>query len=298
MHAISYQNSKFNIKEPFKGLFTQGMVCHETYKDPDNNWVSPEEIIDINGERFLKKDKTKKIKIGSSESMSKSKKNTIDPEKIIGSYGADSVRLFILSDSPPEKDVQWSDDGIMSSYKFIQKLWILNETIMSETQKKHANDYDNKITKYTNKFIKKMTDSLSSFSYNIIIASLHEMYSFFTKEIQNGYTEKTIKGNYYKILTTMLPIIPHFSSECIKKNDFKINPKWPSFDNSQLIEDKINYVIQINGKKRAIIEGNRDLAETDLIDEITKDNNINKYLKNNKFKKIIYIKNKLINIII
>ena len=117
----------FNIKEPFKGLFTQGMVCHETYKDENDNWVSPDELTIIkDGKKFLKNTESKKVKVGPSESMSKSKRNTIDPEKIIENYGADSVRLFILSDSPPEKDVQWSNEGINSSYKFIQKLWVLN----------------------------------------------------------------------------------------------------------------------------------------------------------------------------
>ena len=101
MKALSFDNKDFNIEEPFKGLFTQGMVCHETYRDPNNNWVSPDEIIDINGKKFLKSDSSQKITVGPSESMSKSKKNTIDPEKIINDYGADAVRLFIISDSPP-----------------------------------------------------------------------------------------------------------------------------------------------------------------------------------------------------
>ena len=137
MQAISYKNKKFYIKEPFKGLFTQGMVCHETYKDKNNNWVSPDEIETINGKKYLKKKiNQKKVKVGPSESMSKSKKNTIDPEKIIKNYGADSARLFILSDSPPEKDVQWSDEGIISSFKFIQKLWNLNKKILDEIKKK------------------------------------------------------------------------------------------------------------------------------------------------------------------
>ena len=109
MRALSEKNSNFNILEPFSGLFTQGMVCHETYKDPDNNWISPEEIENIDGKKYLKQDRSKLISIGPSESMSKSKKNTIDPENIIANYGADSARLFILSDSPPEKDVQWSE---------------------------------------------------------------------------------------------------------------------------------------------------------------------------------------------
>ena len=109
MRALSYDNEKLNLSEPFDGLFTQGMVCHETYKDPDNNWVSPDEIEVINGKKYLKKDNTKLINVGPSESMSKSKRNTVDPENIIKNYGADAARLFILSDSPPEKDVQWSE---------------------------------------------------------------------------------------------------------------------------------------------------------------------------------------------
>ena len=132
MKALSFDNKDFNIEEPFKGLFTQGMVCHETYRDPNNNWVSPDEIIDINGKKFLKNDSSQKITVGPSESMSKSKKNTIDPEKIINDYGADAVRLFIISDSPPEKDVQWSEEGMSASFKFIQKLWKLHLDLLSQ----------------------------------------------------------------------------------------------------------------------------------------------------------------------
>ena len=120
MKALSFKNEKFNIKEPFKGLFTQGMVCHETYKDQNNNWISPEQITNINGKKYLKENNSELVNVGPPESMSKSKKNTIDPENIINNFGADSVRLFILSDSPPEKDVQWSDEGIAASFKFIQ----------------------------------------------------------------------------------------------------------------------------------------------------------------------------------
>ena len=137
MNALAFNNKEFRFKEPFEGLFTQGMVCHETYKDNNGNWVSPDELITIDGKKILEKDKNIKITIGPSESMSKSKKNTIDPEKIINDFGADSVRLFILSDSPPEKDVQWSDEGIAASYKFIQKLWVLNSKISEEIEKKH-----------------------------------------------------------------------------------------------------------------------------------------------------------------
>ena len=130
MRAIGLNNTEINIKEPFKGLFTQGMVCHETYKDENNNWLSPDEVFTDNGKDFfLKNDKSIKIKVGPSESMSKSKKNTIDPENMINQYGADSVRFFILADSPPERDVQWSEEGMISSYKFIQKFSLLSEQI-------------------------------------------------------------------------------------------------------------------------------------------------------------------------
>ena len=139
MRAINYQNNDFNIVEPFEGLFTQGMVCHETYKDENNNWLSLDEI-EIKDKKYYKKsDSTSKVIVGPSESMSKSKKNTIDPENIINNYGADAVRLFILSDSPPEKDVQWSDQGMVASYKFLQKLWLLHNKIKNRSSSK-SND--------------------------------------------------------------------------------------------------------------------------------------------------------------
>ena len=114
-------------------MFTQGMVCHETYKDQQNKWLNPEEVTSTDGKQFYKKDNlSEKAIVGPTESMSKSKKNTIDPESIIKNYGADSVRLFILSDSPPEKDVQWSDQGMIASFKFVQKLWTLNTKILEK----------------------------------------------------------------------------------------------------------------------------------------------------------------------
>ena len=146
-------------------------------KDHENNWVSPDEIQIIDGEKYLKKDSSKKIKVGASESMSKSKKNTIDPENIIKDFGADAARLFILSDSPPEKDIQWSEEGITSSFKFIQKLWNLNSKILEEIKKNHTEDTDENFEKYTNKYLKMITKNLENFSYNKIIANLYEMYS-------------------------------------------------------------------------------------------------------------------------
>ena len=297
MRAISHDNNKINITEPFAGLFTQGMVCHETYKDPENNWVSPDEIETIDGKKYLKNDNSKKITVGPTESMSKSKKNTIDPENIISNYGADAARLFILSDSPPEKDVQWSEEGITSSFKFIQKLWNLNSKIKDEIDKNHTEDSDAEIIKYTNKFLKQITSNLENFSYNKIIANLHEMYSFLFKQINKKYKKDTLIENYEKILITMQPVIPHFSSECLQKLN-KFNVKWPKFDETIIEEDTINLVIQINGKKRGILSIKKNTSEEEIISSIYNETKINKYLSKKEIKRKIFVKNKLINIII
>jgi leucyl-tRNA synthetase len=297
MHALSYQNDSFNIKEPFNGLFTQGMVCHETYKDQNNNWVSPDELVTIDGKKYLK-DSDELAKVGPSESMSKSKKNTIDPEKIIKDYGADSVRLFILSDSPPEKDVQWSDEGIKSSYKFLQKLWVLNQKIIDEIEANHSSNSNNDLDKLTNKFIKEITHNIENFSYNKIIANLHEIYSALNKIIPSKIKKTKLIENYKKILVAISPVIPHFSSECMELLDIKEQSLWPKVDEKFLKEDNIKFIIQFNGKTRKIIELKKDTNEETLIKKIKEDKKLNEYLGNNKILKKIFIANKLINIII
>jgi leucyl-tRNA synthetase len=297
MQALSFQNEKFTIKEPFTGLFTQGMVCHETYKDQNNNWLSPEEVTSINGKKYLKDNTLVEVKVGSSESMSKSKKNTIDPENIIQSYGADSVRLFILSDSPPEKDVQWSEEGIISSYKFIQKLWSLHKKIIDEIKKEHNEDSSDNLIKFTNRFIKKITENLENFNYNIIIANIHEMHTYMGKEINNKYSKKTLIENYTKILTLLEPVLPHLVNEAFKElREDKIS--WPNYDKNLIIEDIITFVIQINGKKRGIFEIKTNSSEKEILNKINQDDKLKKYLNEKEIKKKIFVPNRLINIII
>ncbi len=298
MQALSYKNDKFKIKEPFKGLFTQGMVCHETYKDENNNWVSPDEVISIEGKKFLKNDNSKLIKVGPSESMSKSKKNTIDPENIINNYGADAVRLFILSDSPPEKDVQWSEEGIVAAHKFIQKLWTMNLNIHKQIKKNNSEDSSDKLTKFTHRFIKKIESNLKNFSYNVIIANLYELHTFLTKEIERGYTQKTIKENYEKLLITMLPIIPHLANECLYMLNKNYEFNWPIYNDKLIEETKNLVVIQINGKKRGLMETENNISEKELVKLIMSDDKINKYVGDKIIKKKIFIKNKLINLIV
>ncbi len=298
MQALSFKNDEFKLKEPFDGLFTQGMVCHETYKSQKNEWLTPEEVISEDGKRYYKKDNpSEEVIVGPTESMSKSKKNTIDPEDIIKNYGADSVRLFILSDSPPEKDVQWSDQGMMASFKFIQKLWVLNSKILEKIENNNQNNESENLTKFTNQLIHKVTQNLEKFHYNVIVANLYEMYNFLTKEVEKPIKKEVLIENYRKILILMSPFIPHFTSECLNNiNQNRIN--WPVVSKKELIEENVNFVIQINGKKRALLNVKRDTDEKNILKEIQLNKETEKLLKNQRIQKTIFVSNRLINIII
>ena len=299
MKALGFKNKNFTIEEPFTGLFTQGMVCHETYKDQSNNWLSPEEI-EIKEKKYVKKNDPKnKVIVGPSESMSKSKKNVIDPENIIKSYGADSVRLFILSDSPPEKDVQWSEQGMVSSYKFIQKLWILHTKIKKRLLNQEKNiSIDINLNKFTNQLLNKVTSNLDTFSYNVIIAHMYETYNFLIKHIEKNISPKDLYENYIKILTMFSPIIPHFTSECLVDIGFKEKIVWPEIDKNYLTDENLDYVIQINGRKRTIINAKKDLSEEKILNIAKNDKVLHKYLINKPIKKVIFVKNRLLNILV
>ena len=297
--ALGFKNNNFKFTEPFKGLFTQGMVCHETYKDQNNNWLSPEEIELVENQYRKKNDPTNKVKVGPSESMSKSKKNVIDPEKIIENFGADAVRLFILSDSPPEKDVQWSEKGMLASYKFIQKLWLLNEKVKKKIKLDTKEIYNNSdLEKFTNQIINKYTNNLENFNYNVIIANIYEIYNFLNKEVDKNINSETLKKNYRKILILYLPVIPHFASECLFDLEYGGKFDWPKVNANFLKEDKVDFVIQINGKKRAILKENKDIDQESLLVKIKSNKLSEKYLKNKSINKIIFVKNRLINLII
>ena len=298
VRALSLNNNNIKIKEPFRGLFTQGMVCHETYKDEKNNWLSPEEIFTKNGnEYFLKENPSKKIKVGPSESMSKSKKNTIDPQNIINQYGADAVRFFILADSPPERDIQWSIEGMLSSYKFIQKFWILNEQIC-EIDKTELVSENKELDIFTNLTIYKINQALDKFRYNVIIATYHEVYTFYKKISDTKKNYKNLRCNFEKILITMMPVMPHITNECLEKLNYDKEVQWPNIEEKYLNDDRVEIIIQINGKKRNSISTVKNIDEKKLNDLITKEELVDKYLKSGQIIKTIYVKNRVINYII
>ena len=299
MLALSHDNKKFIDKEPFEGLFTQGMVCHETYKDKKNNWLSPDEVYSEDGKNFFKIENQKeKVIVGSSESMSKSKKNVIDPEKIIENYGADAVRLFILSDSPPERDIQWSEQGMVASYKFIQKFWLLHKKVVEKIKSKNKGSNINSLNIYTNKLIQKFSNNLEKFNYNVIVANIYETYNFLIKEIEKDYKSDILRENYIKILTLIMPVIPHIASEAFKELNHEAGLQWPTADDKFLDEKFVNIVVQINGKKKSLVKVEKDLEDDEVVNTIKKNEKISNFLSDKNLLRHIIVKNRLINFIV
>ncbi len=296
------KNTDFEIKEPFKGLFTQGMVCHKTFKNKENEWVFPEDVIEKDGQ-FYEKKTMSQIQVGSSESMSKSKKNVIDPQTVIDLYGADAVRWFVLSDSPPDRDIQWSEEGISGSYKFIQKIWSVSEMINKIEEKNKFNNLETlQCKKLINILIKDITYNIEKFHFNVAIAKFYEFINFMSKLLHENKAEKDIFKDIFKnFLILIYPFTPHVASECWEKN-FKSNQihtsKWPDFD-SEIIKDRtINIVIQINGKKKSLINMKPNQKEELIFSNCLKIDKIKKLISEKKIIKKIYVKNKLVNIVV
>ncbi|MBJ65917.1 MAG: leucine--tRNA ligase, partial [Rhodobiaceae bacterium] len=258
-------------------------------------WVSPDEIEIIDGKKCLRNDNSKQVKVGPSESMSKSKKNTVDPEEMIDLYGADSIRWFMLSDSPPERDVQWSQEGVSAAFKFIQKLWRLNNEILNKKDSTLSTE-DINLQKAVNKTVYNVTKNLDNFQYNVVIANIHEIYNLFSNHIINNKTSsKTMKNEWEKITMLLMPLTPHLAHECCEKinKDFY----WPKYDPRLLKEENCKIVIQVDGRKRGIIEMPINSKEPTIIKKSKEIDNVSKYIKNSTITKNIYIKNKLVNFI-
>ncbi len=295
--GINKFNKKFNLSEPFKNLFTQGMVCHESYKDQNGNWLYPEEVDIIDSKTVLKKKDKSKVIVGPSESMSKSKRNTIDPETMINQYGADSVRWFILSDSPPEKDIQWSNIGVASANKFLQKIWNLNYTISVRKQKKVDNGLEKKFILEINTFVNKIDNSIETFKFNVSIAHFYEIYNILKKYTEAELSNIVLVENITKIMKLMLPFAPHLASECLELHNCKNSSKWPEIDKNK-IRDEVELAIQVNGKTRDIIVIKKDLDEKKINEIVYTQSKAKKYIDKNKIIKTVFVKNRIINYII
>jgi len=296
MRAIQKSNPKIKTTEPFKGLFTQGMVCHETYKDVDGNWLNPKQIEKNNNNEFIKSSDKTIVTVGASESMSKSKKNVIDPESMIESYGADAVRWFILSDSPPEKDVQWSSQGVNAAYKFLQKLYNLTHVVLNRKDNGEDNNKDFDI-KFNN-YILKITNSIENFQFNVVIANIYSVYSLLNTALEEKITNKCLKNNFTKLMKVLIPFVPHLAHECLEQLGEENTDIWPKIDGTLNTDERIKIAIQINGKTREVIEVKKDSDEKNVINESKKNKKINEQLTKSEIKRIIFVKNKIINYLI
>jgi leucyl-tRNA synthetase len=293
MKAVKKRDSNVLVNEPFKGLFTQGMVCHETYKDKKGKWVSPEEIKKNDNNEFVKILDNSKIIVGPSESMSKSKKNVIDPENMIKTYGADAVRWFILSDSPPEKDVQWSNQGVNAAYKFLQKIFNLTNLVIDREDQNGEEDLE--LNYKTNEYLTKISSQIESFSLNVAVANIYSTYNLFFQSLNKKISNKCLKENFSIFLKTLIPFVPHITHECLEQIKESNIDKWPKIQKNLKIKEKIKLAIQINGKTKKIIEVAKDIDENKVMDECLKFKNINEQLRGKNIIKTIFVKNKIIN---
>jgi len=272
------------------------MVCHESYKDKKGNWLYPDEIEKISVDQAVRKKNKEKVTIGPPESMSKSKKNTIDPETMINLYGADAVRWFILSDSPPEKDVQWSDSGVSSSNKFLQKIWDLNVQIRSRKEntinKKLVERFDLSI----DTLVKKIDKSIEEFKFNVTIAHFYEIYKIFNKHINLQLSNKCLEKNIIKTMKLMVPFTPHLALECLEKLQCRDIDSWPKIKNA--VEEEIKFAVQVNGKTRDIISVKKSLKKEQVNKIIYESSKAKKFIENKEIIKTIFVEDKIMNYIV
>jgi leucyl-tRNA synthetase len=288
---------KFKFSEPFQNLFTQGMVCHPTFKTKKGDWIFPRDVKFEDGKYFL--DNKLKVLKGDSQAMSKSKKNIVDPDDIIKIYGSDAVRWFILSDSPPDRDIQWSDSGIQGAYKYIQKIFRTCEKI-SNYQKKNEK-FDKSFLIKVDVLIKEISDCIEKFQINVAVAKLYTFLNLLNDEFEKlGVDKNCLIDVFKKYLIIISAFIPYVANECwekiTKKADLAIQ-EWPKFDNESLKKDEFNVVVQINGKKRAIINAIHNETEESIFSKSLAIKNIKVILEKTTITKKIFVKNKLLNIV-
>jgi leucyl-tRNA synthetase len=288
---------KFKFSEPFQNLFTQGMVCHPTFKTEKGDWIFPKDVKFEDGKYFLE-NKLKVLK-GDSQAMSKSKKNIIDPDDIIKIYGSDAVRWFILSDSPPDRDIQWSDSGIQGAYKYIQKIFRTCEKILNY-QKTNEN-FDKNFLIKVDILVKEISEYVENFQMNVAVAKLYTFLNLINDEIEKLAVDKnSLIDVFKKYLIIISAFTPYIANECwekiTKKTDLAIQ-EWPKFDNESLKKDEFNVVVQINGKKRAIINAIHNETEESIFSKSLAIKNIKVILEKTTITKKIFVKNKLLNIV-
>ena len=245
--------------EPFAGLFTQGMVCHETYKDSEGNWVSPDEVEKRGGKAFLRSSGAP-VEIGASEKMSKSKKNVIAPEEIIDVYGADTIRWFMLSDTPPERDVEWTDAGAEGCWRFVQRVWRLAGeaeglapvgTPPGDISLGAGDEISKSLRQATHKAIAAVTEDLAQLRFNRAVAQLYMLANAMSDSEKADPSARREAAEALVLLSA--PMMPHLAEACwqaLGHTNLAAETSWPKHDPDLLKSDTVTIAVQVNGKRR------------------------------------------------
>ena len=285
----------FDLDEPFKGLFTQGMVTHVTYKNKGGEWVEPKDIKNVDG--VLKDVNNQKVETGKIEKMSKSKKNVVDPNDIINLYGADTARWFMLSDSPPERDLQWTDTGIASSFKFINKLYELVERF--KNYKSIVSD-NSEVVNNLRVIINEVSENIESFQFNKSVAKIYEFVNILNDSVVNNkMSEDSFRWSLQKLSIILQPFVPHISEEIwssLGNKNLCISEEWPVENVTK--KKNLKIAAQINGKTREIIEIEEGLSRDMVLKTIKGSDKVRKNLINKIIVREIYVPGKIVNLVI
>lgn len=292
------------ISEPFSGLFTQGMVHHKTYKDSQGNWVYPDNIKKNCEGILVRRDNGLSVEEGRFEKMSKSKMNVIDPTNIINQFGADTARWFMISDSPPERDLLWSSDGIEGAWRFVQRIWkLFDENIYKKHLPKFktpANAEELALVRTTHKTIAGVTSDIESFHYNRAVAKIHEFVNKLyvaSEDIKKATVFFMALESLAKIIQ---PMMPHLAEELWKRlgnKPFVAEAAWPKFDSSYLKDDCITVVVQVMGKLRDTLKIESGLERGQLEAIALASENVRRAIAGRQIKKIVVVPNKVVNIV-
>lgn len=310
------ETGHLSVKEPFKGLFTQGMVVHETYKGEDNRWVSPAEITinEQDNKRTATHNETgESITIGSIEKMSKSKKNTVDPTDIIESFGADTARWFMLSDSPPERDVIWTEAGAEGAHRFVQRVWRLTQDVQSALHSQAPAKPETlsgdalTVRKAVHKALASVESNIEQLGFNRAVAQIYQLVNTIASSAKQDKLAKDASlawatDEAMEILIQMLaPMMPHLAEECwshLGKDGLVATKGWPQVDSKMLVEDEITLPIQINGKKRGELTIAADAANADIEQAVLASDPVIKALDGKAPRKIIVVPKRIVNVVV
>ena len=298
MRAMS-KTGHARIDEPFAGLFTQGMICHETYRTEDGDWVEPANIVEGDGGDVVHTETRKPLIVGRSEKMSKSKKNVIDPEDIIKTYGADTARWFMLSDSPPDRDLDWTEAGITGAWRFANRLWRLVANAAGSLPEDTGSSENAEMRPAIHAAIAGVTEDLEAFHFNRAVARVHELVNTLS-DLDHETDGATLREGLEAVTLLIGPMMPHLAEELwrmIGHETLVAETDWPAFDPDLLVQDTVKIAVQVRGKMRGTIEiasdAEQDVAEAAALALPT----VTAALAGDDIKKIIYVPNRIINVI-